>query len=927
MTGSDLLAALTHRFSSRRVICDFAGRTAYAIDASIYKVVPKAVVLVEQESDLAAALDAARRHGVPITARSGGTNLTGNAVGSGIILEFSGLDRLLELNSAEKWVRLQPGMTLAELNRRIRSAGLMFGPDPSSGEMCKIGGMLGNNAAGPHTLRYGATKDNVIQVRVVTASGRILNARRYPLKSPELAHLITEHPEVDRLIDLIRRNQSLITSRRRHVSKNSSGYNLFDLSDGLSAGFLDLHKLFVGSEGTLGLTAEATLRLVERPPQTIAGLIFLRRRDQIGPAVNALLPFTPSALELLDENSLDLVGRDRYGVPPDARAMLLIEFDREPLDERIRQVSQASTPFDLSEPIRVARSEEEQESFWKIRKAIYPTLYRFDDRKKPINFADDVVVPARHLPDMIEFLEGLFAREGIPVAIYGHIGDGNAHINPLMDLSRDGEIDRMVRISKEIHSTVIARFEGSVCGEHGDGRLRAPFLRELYGNEIYDLFVAVKRLFDPDGVLNPGIKISETPISENVDADRLAKGCATCGKCNTVCPVYDVTKEESNSARGWFHVLTAADYTYDRAERVVEACMNCKSCAVVCPAGIDVSAVALARRAERPNRLAGLVFRFQEWTGPFEGILRLLARTQPLWDRPIPRRILAGLSRPILRFLSPQARFPAEMILPRLATHTLRKRHHNLTEEAGRQGQVAYFHGCAANYLDDGVGDAVIRLLARRGVEFVLPRQRCSGTPIETYGHREIASRSARFNLESLDRFETIVTGCASCTYALKDYGRLATTEEESASAARLARRVRHITEFLVENKEVEGIAQGGEVGGRRGPVVVYHASCHLRAAGVTKPPKELLARLPDIQFKEMKDSDRCAGGAGTFIVKNYAQSQQIFERKRNAIEEAGAEVVATSCPACMVQLKNGLGGRLPVKHVAQILDEAERRY
>jgi Fe-S oxidoreductase len=243
------------------------------------------------------------------------------------------------------------------------------------------------------------------------------------------------------------------------------------------------------------------------------------------------------------------------------------------------------------------------------------------------------------------------------------------------------------------------------------------------------------------------------------------------------------------------------------------------------------------------------------------------------------------------------------------------------SENDGR-ASVAYFHGCAANYFDDGVGDAVIAVLRRHGIEPALPPQRCSGTPIQTYGHLALVRQGARANLASLAPYQMVVTGCASCTLMLKDYVRLFEPGPEREAAARLAGRVKHISEFVAEANR--GKAASGMQSGHR-TKVTYHSSCHLRAAGVTKAPREVLASLPGVEFVEMQDADRCAGGAGTYIVKDYATALRIFERKRRAIEESGAEVVATSCPACMIQLNNGLRGKARVKHVAELLAEAGR--
>ncbi len=926
-----------------KVLSDPPSITAYSIDASIYKVVPQAVALIESKIDLEKVLRYAKQHRVPLTARSGGTNLTGNAVGEGIILEFSRLNQILEVNEQGRWARVQPGIVFAELNKRLSKQGWMFAPDPSSGDMCKLGGMIGNNAAGPHTLKYGATRDNVLEMEVFLANGNWITAKEYRLDDPAFMKLQKENPFLERLINLVHQNRTLIQLKRPRVSKNSSGYNLFALADGLARGLFPLHQLLIGSEGTLGLALEAKIKLVPKPAEIGTALVYFDQLSEIGGAVNTLLSLSPSALEMMDANSLDLVGRAQFGIPEKAAAMLLVEFDESPR-AKMDEVRRSIARYRLSAPMTEAFDPEHQSALWTVRKAMYPTLYKYDAKKKPINFVDDVVVAADRIPELIAYLDRVFSEKGVAVAIYGHIGNGNAHINPLLDVNDPVDFQKMIDLSREIHRTVIDRFGGSLCGEHGDGRVRAEFVKDLYGPELYGLFKEVKNLFDPEQLLNPGVKISDTPFTEKIDLERLAKQCATCGKCNSVCPVYDVVGEESNAARGWFHIVTDPDFSYEKSGRVVEACVNCKSCRTVCPAGIDVSELILKKREEHPNKVAGALFSFQARPSLFEPLLRLAAWTQPVWDNRIGRRLIEYLTLPILKGLAPTARIPADMVLPKLAKRHLRDRYAALTESTR---PIAYFHGCAANYFDDGVGDAVIEVLKKNGVEVALPPQRCSGTPIQTYGWIDRVRENARFNIASFEKFEKIITGCASCTFMLKDYGSVLPPEEQEG-AKRLAAKVAHISEFLTSLSDVGARAdkqnetssdaptpraRAGQAGCSLSPAketpfsgkkkkVTYHSSCHLRAAGVSNPPRDLLRRRPDFEFVEMADADRCAGGAGTFCVKNPKQSAAIFERKRRAIEESGAEIVVTSCPACMIQLKNGLKGKVEVKHIAEVMAE-----
>ncbi|MGQ0666787.1 MAG: FAD-binding and (Fe-S)-binding domain-containing protein [Nitrospiraceae bacterium] len=921
-----IAADLRTRLGSEKVKDDGPTLTAYAVDASMYRLVPKAVVLVESEADIETTMEYAVTRGIPLTPRAAGTNLTGSAIGSGIILDVSRLNRILEVNREMKWARVQPGMVLTELNKELGRQGLLFGPDPSSGDMCKLGGMLANNSSGPHTLRYGAVKDNVHRLRTCLTSGNWLEAQPYRLDDPAFERMLSTVLAVRDVFVLVQAEAGLIRGRKPTVSKNSCGYNLFGLVDGLADGVFDLPKLLVGSEGTLGIVSEATLKLVEKPSATLTALIHFRHLEEVGDAVPRLLELEPSALEVMDASTLDLIGRAKHGVPADAAATLLIELDSDSVDvdlrERAERMAAVCRAFKLAAELTLAFDPVRREELWKARKALYPTLYRFDARKKPINFVDDVVVPVERMSELIRYLERFFEGQRVPVAIFGHIGNGNAHIVPLLDLNDDNEFSKMVQGYHEIHGMVLSHFRGSICGEHGDGRVRAEYVRKMFGEDLYRLFVQVKKCFDPGNILNPGIKISDRPFTEQIDYTRLSKSCATCAKCNSVCPVYDVFQSEDMSSRGWFEIVTAKDYSYLESKRVVEACLNCKSCRTICPAGVDVSELILQKRAEHPNRLTGWIFRWQASGAAFESFLRFMGRTQHVWDRPVLRRLLDWATRPIMKGLAATARLPHDLVLPKIATTQLRERHASLIPSTAGQpnaGGVAYFHGCAANYFDDGVGDAVIGVLRKHGVEPALPPQRCSGTPIQTYGHQNLVREGARFNLQSFAPYETVVTGCASCTLMLKDYPTLFSDGEERRQAEQLARKVVHITEFVARSSRQPPMAQ---VPGTT-KCVTYHSSCHLRAAGVTKEPRAILSSLPGVTFAEMPDADRCAGGAGTFVVKDYETSKKIFERKAKAVEQVGADVVATSCPACMIQLKNGLRESVEVKHVAQMLNEA----
>jgi len=905
---------------------------AFSYDAGIYRVNPAIVVLPQNAREATEILHFAAENGISLTLRSGGTNLGGGSIGPGIVMGLSRLNSIDLSGISDGYVEVGPGVILKELNDQLAQRGYFFAPDPSSGLACQIGGMIGTNAAGAHSLKYGAVKENVLGLDFVPVAGDPVWLSPMPVKGP---------PEewrggggMPRGFESVLENLPLwapvLKKHRKNVSKNASGYNLFDLADRLYPEsnippVWDPLRLVIGSEGTLGLVTKARLLIRSLPFRKSTILAFFYDLLSLGGAVAGLQGLGPSALEMMDRTTLDLVGREKFSIPPDADSLLLIEFDHEPQDELLKEAMRILSGYPSPSPARIARSERDQAELWKARHALFPTLYRYDGVHRPINFADDVAVPVHRLPELLEWLRSYFKGAELPVAIYGHIGNGNAHINPLLNLAESRSMSLMLDISRTVHRTVIERFEGVPCGEHGEGRVRAEFLPEVYGPEVYRIFEKTKGFFDPEGVLNPGIKISRTSFLDNIDVARVVQPCATCGKCNTVCPSFDVLRQESMGARGWYQILTDPAFRDHPPEGVLDGCLNCKSCRTVCPAGVDVSAVVLEARSRfRSDPLTRAISRTLLLPGRLTTITGWLGRTQPAWDRPLFRKALEEVTRLLFQRFYPSARIPSGLALPRLRSTSLRRKFRELTEEGGRQGDLAYFHGCAANTLDDGVGESMIRLLGRAaGRRLVLPSQTCSGTPIETYGHKDLVREAARQNLTTLQSYGKIVTGCASCTLALRDLPvHFPEGSGERERAGEISRRVVHVSQFMLDPEMAPVLREIRENADREsdGKRVTYHASCHLRAAGVVDEPHDLLEKVLGERFHIMQDEDRCAGGAGTYLLKNPEFSREIFARKEKAVRESRAHTVTTSCPACQMTLRDRLGDDPKVSHLAVLL-------
>lgn len=888
---------------------------AYSTDASIYRVKPQAVIGVREEEDVLKAVTFAKEWKIPITPRGAGTGMSGSSLGEGIILDFSAFDQIIEINRKEKWVRVRPGVLLGDLNRELSRIGMMFPPDPASADFCRIGGMIGHNASGPRTVKYGATKDYVIELVLVLPNGRRIRAKRYKVDTKEFEHLRELNPSIDHLFQVVLNNRSFIKNKKPKVEKNSSGYNLFDLATDLEKGEFDLPKIFVGSEGTLGIVTEVKLAVVDEPKGDEVAVVYFEHLDDAAQTVPSILALDPMALEIMEWNSLDLIGRKRFGIPDSAEAMLFVEFDGDP-GKNLKELSKICKSYKLSGPIRLAETEEEKDELWEARRAIVPTLYRYSKKMKPIPFIEDTVVPTDKVPEFIHYCNDLFEERSIQAGIYGHIGDGNTHIRPLLSVKNPEDLSQMEDLAERVYSKVM-ELGGSISGEHGDGRLRSDFLQRQYGERMYHLFRMVKEAFDPLCIMNPGVKITERHWREGVDIKKMSIDCATCGTCNPHCPIFDTFRMEETSPRGWLNLYCSDEQVSKEIDHLTELCLNCKSCREVCPAGLDPSSEILKRRVVNPPRAWRPIFFVQSHPFLAEIFGSVFSYLQPFWDSSIGRRILEKFSKVFLARWSPVAQISSTLKLPRFAVAPLKKRLG--LRSRGRSSKVCYFHGCADNLLDMGIGEDLVYVLEKEGIRVAIPPQRCCGAPMVTYGFKERRIANAKYNIDSLIKYETVITSCASCNLSLKDYARLFEDDEYVQKARELASKVVDISEYLVNYCNLSFSSKSAKKTLR----VTYHDPCHLRVSGIRREPRILIKSLPGIDFVEMPDSDRCCGAAGTFSIKNPEVSGKVFERKRRAVELVNPDIVATSCPSCILQFSQKLDGKQEVLHVVQLVHRA----
>lgn len=497
-------------------------RRYFSTDGSIFTLTPSIVVYPRNENDVRKTARfawqlAERGRVIPITARGAGTDQGGGALGDGIMLAFTAhMNRIVELDPKSGVVVLEPGLNYGRLQQTLHTHERFLPPYPASYEYSTLGGAVANNASGEKTLKYGATRDYIKSLRVVLANGEVIETLR--LSKRELGKklgLSTFEGEIYRALDtLLEENREIIGKLKLGVTKNSAGYALADIKR--PDGSFDLTPLFVGSQGTLGIVSEITLETENFNPETV---LFMAEFDDIDKAEQAVmqlraLPNMPSALEMVDSQLLELVDRlnpnQLKGIvsKPFPKIVLLAEFDDIKDGARKKMAKKAAKIFDeFASHYEQETDPAAQERLWKVRHASASVVAHSEGQLKAVPIIEDGVVPPEKLGEFVASVYKLFASAKLQVALWGHAGDGNLHMQPFLDLSQLGDRQKAFRLIDEYYKLIIS-LGGSTSGEHSDGRLRAPYLEQLYGAEAYAIFQKVKQIFDPYGTMNPGVKIN-----------------------------------------------------------------------------------------------------------------------------------------------------------------------------------------------------------------------------------------------------------------------------------------------------------------------------------------------------------------------------------------------------------------------------------
>lgn len=917
----------------------------YSTAACNYRIHPFGVVMPKDGDDVAAIVEVAHELSIPLTARGAGVGLTGSALGEGLIIDFSRyMHRILSIDIENRRAVVEPGIVLNDLDRAIHKYGLFFPPDPSSNAYCTIGGMVANNAAGAHSFKYGATRQHVLSLSAILASGREYTVTR------SMTEMKESSGELDRLIGRVRetliRHDTNLKTHLPRTTKNSSGYLIGDVLH--EDGSIDVAGMLAASEGTLALFTGIELALTPRPLHDGLCLLFFDSLHSACHAVQQICSMKPSMLEIMEDTFIRLVRKSAFEVgvpfPQNLKAMLLVEFDGNDPEEIATQLDslerQFCGPGHLAIASRRATDPLEKEKLIKVRNAASPILNRTPFPLRPVRFIEDGTVPVDHLPDYILGLHDLFHKHDITGVIFGHAGDGNIHVNPFFDMTDRDFLGRMERVA-EGAADLILQFRGSLSGEHGDGLLRTPYLRKMMGS-AYDAYLEIKEAFDPDGILNPGkitgadqsrvtdnlrllesIRYTKSPSTALSDAsvtDELFK-CSGCGTCRSYCPVFLATLNEQASPRAKVNLLMAVllNPRIDKfwgigpeEQELLNLCVGCEGCLTECPSGVDVAKIV---RIAKHNHL-------QNWGAPIPE--RLMAATKQVG-------ILGAIFPDITNRLldSPLFRKAIDLVagidqrrgLPAFSHHTLDTIQSRSPEScAGNTGRMVYFPGCFAIYNDsEGEGAAILAMMMHHDVLPLIPQTECCGVARISIGDTDPVIGDAIRNVDTLFEYVqggyTIVTGSPSCGLALRHhYPELLKTPESIAVAGA----VRDVHEWI------EDLVRCGtfDLALRALPYrVAIHQPCHLRAQKLGRLPGKLLRLIPGIQFTDL--SPRCCGISGTYGMKShrYDMSMRIGNPLFIEIQRIAPDLVISSCGTCRMQIEQATG--IPTAHPVALLAES----
>ncbi len=861
----DELAAVLRPRLDGELRTDALSRALYATDASMYQVEPLGVVIPRHRDDVAAAVEAAAHVGLPVLPRGSGSSLAGSAVGAALVVDTTRhMDGVLALDPEARTVTVEPGVVLDHLNHRLAGNGLRVGPDPASSNRATLGGMVGTNATGTRSIRYGSVVDHLVSARALLPDGTEVEfggldptgwAQKLRRSGPEG--------------DLYRALDQLLSDSGEAIARDTpphwrraGGYRLERL---LVQDQRNPAHLLCGSEGTLAFITEITLGLVDRPREAVLGVAHFPTRRAALEAVEAILETDPSAVELFDRIALERARevadyrRRLHFVQGRPGALLIVEYDGQDRGEaaagldRLDRALASHSPSGASVPVTRCQTSAEIHDVWAVRKAGLGLAMSARLPVQCLAFIEDAAVPVEHLPDYIDELERVLAEHDTDAVMYAHASAGCLHVRPFLDTRQPDHVRKMKAIARD-SADLVKRYGGIISSEHGDGLARSWLAPGFYGRDLYQAYRDLKQAFDPEGRFNPGRVVEAPPMDRNLRSERplqvlpvvtemdwsveggLARAVEACngqGVCRkrlsgTMCPSFMITRQEKDSTRGRANALRSVlsgalppdALTGPQMQDVMDLCISCKACRSECPAVVDMAAMkaewqAIRWRTERPPLRARMVAHQPELARRLAGPLAPLAN----------RAIRSTLGRSLMGRLG----FAESRPLPPFARHPFRDDEATDGEDPEMQGRaranrhtptrVALYADTFARFHEPQIPRAARLVLRAAGFQVVVPPYRCCGRTLISKGFLPQARDRIQALMDILHPLAAegmaIVGLEPSCLLTLRDEARRLLPDD--ARVDEVAAAAVTFEEFVAQNrKRFQSLFDAGDGGGRR---------------------------------------------------------------------------------------------------------------
>jgi FAD/FMN-containing dehydrogenase/Fe-S oxidoreductase len=951
------------------VRCDDVFLQLYASDASIYEIKPLAVIRPRSLRDVVAAVQYGAENHLPIHARGAGTGLAGESLGKGLVLDFSRYMRRL-VDTSDDSVRIQPGIVHAQLNELLRPLGRQFGPDPAMSSVTTMGSVIAIDAGGSRWLKYGSARNHVLSLQVVLADGQVLEVAREPLDDRR-AELHSRRGQLTTsLVELLTREEALIRERQPQSAVNRSGYQL---SGVLNGDYLDFTRLLVGSEGTLAIITEATVATQPLPKHRGVALLLFDRLESAAKAVIEVLALDPSACDLMDRRHLSLAREStvQYDllIPPETEAVLLVEHEGDTLpavrDKLAQVIDRVRRKKRLAFHAVQAQDRHEIELYWRLARKVVPTLYRMKGSTRPLPFIEDLAVPPKALAEALVRTQNVLKQHQVIASVFAHAGHGQLHLRPFLDLSDSADVTRMAALASDLYDEVLA-LGGTISGEHADGLSRTAFIRRQYG-PLADVFGEVKRIFDPDNILNPGKIVNDDPglltrnlrhlscpppangqaavagaevaatttnpaapatwqLSWNDEAvAQSARDCNGCGACRSqlsdvrMCPIFRFAPAEESSPRAKANLMRSVltgqlapeTLTSDEFKAVTDLCVNCHMCRLECPAAVDIPKLMMEGKGSYVQ-INGLST--SDW------LMSRIDRLSSLGSKFRPFANWAITNGPARWLIEKTMGIAQRRKLPRFAPRSFLRiaSRRRLTRATRRNvAKVLYFVDTYANYHDPQLAEALVSVLEHNAVSvYVHPAQQSSGMPMISLGAlgaaRKIAEHNVALLSEAVRQGYHIVATEPSAALALRhEYPTLLDDDEARLVAANTSEACTYLWK----------LHQGGKLQLDLRPVnatLGYHQPCHIKALEVGTPGENLLRLIPGLVIDRTQNG--CSGMAGTFGLKreNYRASMRAGRAMIASLRSRHLQAGVTECSACKMQMEQGT--QKPTIHPIKLL-------